>query len=352
MPIGSMKENKKDVTIYDLARELKVSPSTVSRALNDHHSIGKKTTAKVKKLAEKRGYRLNTLAASLRTSKSNTFGIIVSWIKRPFIATLISGIEKAARESGYQVIITQSYDNTELEKENLRTLYASRISVLFVSLAMETRDYSHFDLCTKNNIPVVFLDRIPTQESVHKVQINNFNAAFQATEHLIQQGCQRIAHFGGAKHQSIYQERRFGYVAALKKNDLDVDESIILQESSLSEAEGTKLAEQVLSMDHPPDGIFCANDVAAVSTILYAKRKGIKIPQDLAIIGFNNDPICEIVEPQLSSIYHPAVEMGEAAVKQAIELLDEETATKVPSRITLDTHLVVRASSLRMDKDE
>ena len=342
-----MVEKKKGITIYDLAEELSVSPSTVSRALNDHHSIGAKTKTAIKKLAKERGYRPNYLASSLRTNRSNNIGILVSWINRPFISSLISGVEKAASQSGYHVIISQSYDQTELEKKNLQALFNSRISALIVSLAMETTDYQHFDLFIENGIPIVFVDRIPVMNDIAKVNINNFNAALEATEHLIEQGCKRIAHFGGGTHQNIYKDRRFGYLAALKKNNLDIDEAIIFESSSMSAEEGTRLAEKVLNLKNPPDGIFCANDTAAVSTMQYAKKMGIKIPEDLAIIGFNNDPICEIVDPPLSSVYHPAVAMGEAAIKQALAMLEGKIDIKMNNRITLDTHIIVRASSNR-----
>ncbi|MCB0633030.1 MAG: LacI family DNA-binding transcriptional regulator [Saprospiraceae bacterium] len=344
-----MEDKKRDVTIYDLAEELNVSPSTVSRALNDHYSIGKETKKAVRELAKKRGYRPNTIASSLRTNRSFTIGVLVSWINRPFISSLISGVEKSAREAGYHVIISQSYDNTELEKENLQALYDSRISALIVSLAMGTQQYEHFDLFTNNGIPVVFVDRIPLMSGIHKVNINNFNAGFEATEHLIEQGCTRIAHFGGARHQSIYEDRRLGYIAALKKNNLEVDESLIIQFESLSAEEGSRLTEQVLSMEKRPDGIFCANDTAAVSAIQCAKQKGIAVPGELSIIGFNNDPICEIIDPPLSSIHHPAVEMGQVAIDQALGMLSGEIGTDTASSVTLDTHVVVRASSLRKD---
>jgi LacI family transcriptional regulator len=349
--IINMEERKKGVTIYDLAAELNLSPSTVSRALNDHHSIGNKTKKAVKKLAKERGYRPNVLASSLRTKRSNTIGIMVSWIDRPFISTLISGIEEEATAHGYNVIISQSHDSTKLENENLQALYDSRVSALIVSLAMETTDYSHFKLFSDKDIPVVFVDRTPKLKGVSKVHINNFNAAFEATEHLIEQGCKRIAHFGGATYQSIYEERRLGYIAALKKNNLEVDQSIILNAQSLSAEEGTRLTEQVLHMDNPPDGIFCANDKAAVSAIQYAKKNGIKIPEELAIIGFNDDPVCEIIDPPLSSVHHPAREMGKMAFQKALSILnDEEDDQELGDRITLDTHLVIRASSKRKRK--
>lgn len=342
-----MEDKKKDVTIYDLAQELNVSPSTVSRALNDHFSIGKETKKAVRELAKRRGYRPNTIASSLRTNRSFTIGVLVSWINRPFISSLISGVEKSAREAGYHVIISQSYDNPELEKEILQALYDSRVSALIVSLAMGTQVYDQFDLFTNNGIPVVFVDRIPLLGGIHKVHINNFNAGFEATEHLIQQGCRRIAHFGGARHQSIYEDRRLGYIAALKKNNIEVDESLIIQFESLSAEEGTRLTEQVLAMEQRPDGIFCANDTAAVSAIQCAKEKGIAIPQELAIIGFNDDPICQIIDPPLSSIHHPAVEMGQMAFQQTLGMMGGKIGTETASSVTLDTHVVVRASSNR-----
>ena len=338
-----MSKEKKRITIYDLAEELGVSASTVSRALNDHYSIGAKTKKAITQLARKRNYRPNPLASSLRTNRSNTIGILVSWINRPFISSLISGVEKAARKANYHVIISQSYDKTDLEKENLKALFDSRVSALIVSLAMETVDYEHFNLFMDNDIPVVFVDRIPEMNEVAKVNINNFNAAFEATEHLIDQGCRRIAHIGGVSHQVAFKDRKFGYLAALKKNNLDVDESLIFEASIMDLEEGSRIAQEMLASDNLPDGVFCANDTAAVSTIKYAKKRGIKIPEQLAVIGFNNDPICEIVDPPLSSIYHPAVAMGEMAIGELLTMLDGESSVNK----TLDTHLIVRASSDR-----
>ncbi|MDH3244491.1 MAG: LacI family transcriptional regulator [Saprospiraceae bacterium] len=338
------------VTIYDLAAELNVSPSTVSRALNDHKGIGKKTKKAVKELAKKREYLPNNFAYSLRTKKSKTIGILVSWINRPFISTLISGIERAAREAGYHVIITQTHDKLHVEIENLRTLLESGISALIVSLSMETKKYDHFSIVPDNDIPIVYVDRIPKMKDINKVHINNFEAAFEATEHLIEQGCKRISHFGGSRHQLIYAERRKGFIAAIEKHNCIVDESIILESDNLSAEEGFRLAETVLNSDNPPDGIFCANDAAAVSAIRYAKAEGIKIPQELAIMGFNNDPICEIVEPQLSSVSHPALEMGEVAVEQALGILNRSHRAGLSVDLTLGTSIIVRGSTKRNDK--
>lgn len=340
-----MKKNS-DITIYDLAKELNVAPSTVSRALNDHHSIGKKTIKAVKKLAKERGYRPNGVAASLRKRQTNNIGVLVPRINRPFIASLISGIEEAAKEAGYNVLISQSHDNYQNEIDNAKAFFDSRICGLIVSLAMATKEFDHFGRFLKNGTPVVFVDRIPGQMEWQKVIINNYQTAFKATQHLIAQGCHRIAHFGGALNQVIYQERKRGYVDALLQNGLPVDESIILHGDILSADEGAKWTAYLLSLPNPPDGIFSTNDTAAVSAIQYAKSVGVKIPRDLAIIGFNNDPLCLIIDPPLSSIIHPASDMGRLAVEQIIKLIKADGP--VPTQtITLETEVVVRESSKR-----
>ena len=342
-------KKKKAITIHDLAKELKVSASTVSRALKGHSSIGKKTIKAVKQLAEKRGYRPNRLAANLRTQNTQTIGVLVSWINRPFISSLIHGVEEAAREAGYQVIITQSHDSLENEKNNVKAMFDSRTSGLIVSLAMETKNYDHFNAFFDNNIPVVFVDRVPENLKCHKVVIDNYNAGFKATEHLIEQGCKRIAHFSGASYQNIYSERLRGYLDALKHHGIKVDDSIIMKGKILSAEEAINLTKYLLELPTPPDGIFSANDTAAISAIQYAKSVGVKVPKDLAIIGFNNDPVSLIIDPQLSTVSHPAVDMGRIAVQKSLELINAGGANSIIKNqiIELDTEIIVRASSKR-----
>lgn len=338
----------KTVTIHDLAKELGVSASTISRALKEHPSISQNTIKKVKKLAEERGYRPNQLAASLRKRKTTNVGILVPWINRPFISSLISGAEKAARQKGYNIIISQSQDSYANEIDNIKTLFDSQVCALVVSLAMETKTYDHFDPFLENDIPLIFVDRAPAELDVYKVIIDNFTAAFNATKHLIEQGCERIAHLGGATHQNIYRERARGYVEALKQHNLPIDEKLLLKGNILSSEEGTRLAEYLLSLPNPPDGIFSANDTAAVSTIQYAKSIGIKIPEQLAVIGFNDDPICQIVEPKLSSVVHPALQMGKITMEKILQLTSENGFQNGNGQPTiLDTTLVLRDSSMR-----
>lgn len=338
--------NKKEVTIYDLARELNISASTVSRALKAHHSIGKKTIKDVKDLADKLGYRPNGLAVSLRSSKTKVIGVVISLVNRPFVSSLISGVEEAASEAGYRVVIAQSHDSYKNEVESVQALFDSRVSGLVVSLAMETQQYDHFEKFLRQDIPVVFADRVAEEINCHRVIIDNFQAGFTATEHLIEQGCKRIAHFAGAQHRNIYKERMKGYLEALNKYNLPIDENLIMYFNSLSLEEGKKFSNQLLSLPNPPDGIFSANDTAAVSAIQCAKERGIKVPEQLAVIGFNNDPISEIVDPSLSTITHPAVDMGKIAARQVLKHMVHENIVESET-IVLKTKLIVRASSLR-----
>lgn len=337
---------KKGVTIYDIANELNVSPSTVSRALKDHFSIGKEMIKAVKKLANERGYRPNNIAASLRRNKTNTIGVMISWINRPYVSSLISGVEEAASKAGYKVIISQSHDNYINEVANAKALYDSRISGLVVSLAMETKSYDHFEQFIRNDIPVVFVDRISEEFNADKVVIDNVSAGFTATQHLIEQGCKRIAHFAGAQHRNVYKERQKGYIEALRQHNLPVDESLIVRGETLSSEEGMKMADYLLNLPEPPDAIFSSNDTAAVSAIQYAKKKNIIIPDELAIIGFNNDPISLIIDPPLSTITHPAVSMGQIAAQQVLKHKDHRDIVESET-IVLKTELIIRESSLR-----
>lgn len=338
---------KKEITIYDLAKALNYSPSTISRALNDHKSISSKTVKKIKEQAEKMGYRPNTLAAGLRNNKSNTIGISISRINRPFMSTLISGIEETARKSGFNVIISQSNDKYENEVSNLKALYDSRISGLIVSLSMETINMEHFKPFISQGIPLVFVDRVPQGFNTYKVIIDNYSAGYNATKHLIDQGCKRIAHFAGAQHRNVYEERKKGYLDALKEHHLKVDPQLIIYCKTLSFEEGEKATDELLKLPNPPDGIFSSNDTAAVSAILCAKKKGVKIPEQLAVIGFNDDPISSIVEPALSTVSHPALKMGKIAAKRILNHSSKNHDEEVSEITVLSTEIIQRASSLK-----
>ncbi|MFD2100454.1 LacI family DNA-binding transcriptional regulator [Flagellimonas iocasae] len=341
---------KKEVTIYDLAKELNYSPSTISRALNNHKSISKKTIKLIKEAAEEMGYRPNNLAAGLRNNKSNTIGVLISRINRPFMAALISGIEETARKSGYNVIISQSNDKYENEISNCNALYDSRITGLVVSLSMETVDMSHFQKFIDQGIPIVFVDRVPDNFNSYKVVIDNYTAGYSATKHLIEQGCTRIAHFAGAQHRNVYEERKKGYLDALRENGLPIEDDLIIHFKTLSFEEGNKATKKLLKMSNPPDGIFSANDTAAVSAIMCAKKMGVQVPQDLAVIGFNDDPIASIVQPSLSTVSHPASKMGAISAKRILDHSGQNYDTDLSEITVLGTEIIVRDSSLKKVK--
>ena len=348
-------EESRDVTIYDIAQRMNLATSTISRALKDHHTISDKTIKKVKKVAEEMGFRPNILAAGLRGNSTRIIGVLVTRINRPFISSLISGIEEVAQKAGYSVMITQSHDSYEDEVNLSKALYDSRVCGLICSLAMATRDTGHFQKFIDKNIPLVFVDRVPKDFSTYRVMIDNYSAGYKATKHLIDQGCTRIAHITGSQYRNTYSERKRGYVDALLEAGLTVDEEIIT-ETNLSFEEGEAVANTLFDLPNPPDGIFASNDTAAVGAIQVAKRRGLKIPHDIAIIGFNDDPIASIIDPGLTTISHPAVKMGQTSAKKILNHLktgkkNSETPKKdsITEVTFLNTEVLVRASSKRIE---
>lgn len=340
-----MEENK-DITIYDIAKKLNLATSTISRALKDHPTISKKTIIKVKETSEEMGYVPNTLAAGLRGNKTNTIGVLIPTVTQPFLSLLISGIEIRAQKSGYNVIIMQSHDSYEDEVSMAKSLYSSRVSGIICSLAMETRNTSHFQQFVSNNIPLVFVDRVPKDFNTYRVIIDNYAAGYKATKHLIDHGCKRIAHLTvGSEFGNLFSERRRGYINALKENNLSVDDELIIVLKAVSYEEGFKASNQLLDLTNPPDGIFAPGDILGVSAIQCAKKRGIKVPEDLAIIGFNNDPISQIIDPNLSTITHPAAKMGKAAAEIILKNLKSPKKDDIKEITFLNTEVLVRESS-------
>ena len=341
-----MKKNN-DVTIYHIAEKLGLATSTISRALKDHYSIGEKTTQLVKDTAAEMGFRPNVLAASLRSKKTKTIGVLITRINRPFLSSLISGIEETLQKAGYNTIIIQSNDSYKNEVNMTKVLYSNRVSGVICSLAMETQNTSHFQQFINSNIPLVFVDRVPKEIDTCRVMIDNYSAGYKATQHLIDQGCKRIAHYAGSQFRNVYSERKRGYLDALKHNKLVADNDLLVYFKILSYEEGEIVTNRLLDLKNPPDGIFSSNDSTAVAAIKVAKKRNIRVPDDLAIIGFNNDPISEIIEPSLSTITHPAFEMGKASAEKILHLLESPIPDEVKEITFLNTEVLVRESSRR-----
>jgi LacI family transcriptional regulator len=261
---------------------------------------------------------------------------------------VISGIEECAYRSGYNVTIFQSQDSYNREKEIIKILHNKMVEGIIVCLAMEIINYDHFKKLEKLKVPLVFYDRIPDDLEANKVAINDFESAFKATEHLIKIGCRRIAHIAGLQSTGIFKARANGYLAALKKYNLPIEPELLLETKELSYAEGVACAKKFLSQPEIPDGIFCANDYTAVSVVQIFNKAHIKIPQELAVVGFSNYPISEIIEPQLSTINDRAFQMGQSATKLLISQIEEENQDIIKSQsIILKTELIIRDSSRR-----
>jgi len=331
-------------TIHDIARELGISASTVSRALNDNPRISLKTKEKIKAVADRLGYRPNTLASNLRHKKSNTIGIVVPLINRHFFSSVISGVEDIAFKAGYTVVISQSNDLLSKEINIVHSMFANRIDGLIISIAMQTNSFEHLKIFKKKNIPLVFFDRAVPEIETDKIVVDDFAGGFRVTQHLIDQGYQRIAHLAGTQNLRTYLDRKNGYIEALRQNGIPYNESLVII-NTLTSDEGISAVEQLMNLSTPPDAIFCGNDTTALSSMIYLRDKGMRIPQDVGIVGFSNEPFSRVVSPSISTIEQPGFEMGQKAAELLIRQI--ETKERTYQTIILPTELIIRESSQR-----
>jgi len=338
-------KSSSEVTIYDLAKALGLSPSTVSRGLNDHPHIHEETIKRIKTAALNMGYQKNKFASNLRQKHTNTIGVIVPKLNSYFMATVIAGMEKVTNQQGYGLIISQSQESGVQEISCFSTLFNSRVDGFLVSLAFDAQNTDHFNILFRKNIPLIFFDRVSKCNGCMSVIIDNFKAGYEATTHLIEQGCRRIVHIGGNLLRNVYSERLEGYKKALSDNNIELDDSLVFI-TDLSGQSATKVARKVMNMKIRPDGIFTANDTSAVAIIIEMENEGIKIPEDIAVVGFNNEPVSKVVKPNLSTIDYPAQEIGEFAATSLINMLKGKQSDNL-STIVLKHKLIVRESSLR-----
>lgn len=338
--------NGKEVTIYDIAKKLKISPATVSRGLKDHPAISKKTKKKIFELADQIGYRQNHFARNLRKQKTDTIGVIVGKLNSHFQSAAISGIEHIANSHGYNLIISQSSEQSTKEAANAKIMFNSRVDGLLVSLAYDTNGLDHFDSFFKKNIPVIFFDRVMHHANSTSILIDNVQAAYQATKHLIERGCKRIIHITATPKQNVYIDRLHGYKKALAEHKIKFKQEHVII-GDLSMEAGMDAAEQILKMNPLPDGIFVANDNAAVGCMLALKEKNISIPNDIAVVGFNNDPVSKVIEPNLSTVDYNGYEVGATAARHLINHLNGTSDINTTNRIILRSDFIVRESSLK-----
>lgn len=332
------------ITIHDISKALNIDSSTVSRALNNSPRVSEKTRDKIQKKASELGYQRNSLASNLRTNRTNTIGVIIPRIARHFFATVIAGIEETAYESGYNVVICQSLESHNREKKIMSSLSSNRVDGILISTSMETTDYKHIKSYLDNNNPVVFIDR-PCKEfqNCSSISIDNFQASYDATTLLIKNGRKHIAHFSGPQNIGLYRNRKEGYIQALKDNAIEVRENYIF-ESMLTEEDGILCAKKMMTLKEF-DALYAANDTSAISAIQYLKQQGVNVPNDIAVIGFNNDPISEVIEPSLTTVNQPGFEMGKIATSILINQIKNKLENRIDESKELIPELIIRESS-------
>ncbi|WPU95249.1 LacI family DNA-binding transcriptional regulator [Mucilaginibacter sabulilitoris] len=341
-----MADNGKDITIYDIAKKLDISAATVSRGLQDHPRVNKNTKKLIRKTAEEMGYHFNSFASNLRKKKSKVIGVIVPRLNSNFMSDVIAGIEKVVNNANYGLFISQSLETMQREISNADAMLNNRVEGLLVSLAYNTTDVDHFREFIRRKTPVIFFDRVTELENCPLIHIDNFKAAYEITLHLIDQGCKRIVHITGNLLRNVYKDRFDGYKKALEDRGIPFDDSLVIV-NDLSAAAGTVAAQQILQMTPLPDGVFSSNDICAIACMLAVKQAGIKIPQQLAFAGFNNDPTCCVVEPNLTTVNYKGYEMGEVAAKMMINYLTDKDSVQPAHSVILRSELLVRESSLR-----
>ena len=338
--------NEKEVTIYDLADKLNISIATVSRALKNDPVVSKKTEKKIFELAEKMGYRSNHFARNLRNQQTNTIGIIVHELNSNFITSVLAGVEKVTTEAGYDLIIAHSSESFIKEAANAKNLFHKRVDGLIASLSFDTKNMDHFKPFIKKGVPVIFFDRVEQDDDSTVVIIDNHKCGYQATEHLIEQGCKRIVHVTASLNRNVYSQRYQGYRDALFDAGIPFNENFLIVKD-LSEKAGIEAAKQMLKMKPLPDGAFITNDFVAAVCMRTLKEHGVAIPDDIALVGFNNDAIGKLIEPALTTINYPGRDMGEIVARNLINHLQGVSKIQNTKTIIVNSDLIIRKSSLK-----
>ncbi|MEH0156781.1 LacI family DNA-binding transcriptional regulator [Limibacter armeniacum] len=339
---------KGQLTMQDIADKLGISKSTVSRALKDHPDISEKTKKAVMQLANELDFQPNSLALSLRHNRSNIIGVIVPEIVHHFFANVISGIQAVAYREGYNVMICLSNEDFDQEVKDAFALQTSRVDGILMSISKETTDFEHLKKIHRKGTPIVFFDRACDEMDVSKVISDDFGGAFSATQHLIEQGCKQVVHLAGPATLALSKSRKDGYLAALKENGIAPDDNLIVECPAGTMEDGEDKVNQLLASGLKIDGIFANNDIAAIGAMKAAKKHGLRIPEDIAVVGFSDWQIASIVDPALSSVAQPGYEMGRIAAEKLLKEINADEDEVVPSMTsTIRSELVVRDSSLR-----
>lgn len=332
---------KKNISIYDIAKSLNVSASTVSRALQDHPRISSEVRKMVQKKAKEMNYKPNRMAVNLKLGKSNTIGVVVPNINRNFFSSVIDGIEEEAYREGYDVLICQSQESYEKEKKIINSLAQGRVDGVIASIASGTYDYGHFNSLEEDEIPLVLFDRVTDKVNAGKVTVDDYQGAYMVVEHLLKQGRKRIFHCASHQHVGVWKRRCEGYLGAMRAHGIEPEEGWIIY-GEISQEQGRAAAHQIMEMQHRPDAVFCTSDFIAMGMMLEFLQHGVRIPEDIAICGFANEPMDALVTPSLSSVDQFSKQMGQQAARMLFTKLNGES----PADIVLTPELIVRDSTI------
>ena len=327
----------------EIAKKLGVSVSTISRALQDSPELHPETKRKIVEMAKEMNYQPNLLAQSLRISRTKTLGVIVPEIISHFFGSCVSGIQDTANSRGYNVMICQSNESIEQEKANIKSLVSSQVDGLLISLSRETNHYEHLYELYDREIPFVLFDRVNEDIPVSKITFNDVGGAYQVTKYLLETGCRRIMYVSGPEDLYISKKRKEGYLRALSEYGLG-EEADLIKITDLTHEGNVRAAEEIAAMNPRPEAVFCMIDPLAVDVLTVWKSMGIKIPEDISLAGFTNNPTSAVVEPPLTTVSQPGYEMGKLSVTHLLDQLDG-VASDDPISIVLETTLVPRKST-------
>ena len=333
----------KHVTIKDVARQLNVSISTVSRAFNDKYDIRKETRAEILRVAGEMGYRPNPIARKLIQQKTFNVGVVVPEFVNSYFPEVIIGIQEVLIEKGYQVLVMPSNECYTTELKNIKTLEDNMVDGMIISLSREAHNNDYYRHLLEIGYPVVFFNRVDEAIPASKVVFDDYKWAYFATEHLVKQGYRKIYHLSGYQHLSLSRNRIRGYQKALDKFSVPYTEGYIIETGFLME-EGQVVMEKLLVDNNIPDAIFAANDPTAIGAMKAIKKAGLKIPEDIALVGFSESKMADVVDPALTSVSQPTFEIGRITAELLLRQINSE-GFAAPQTVMLDGKLNVRESS-------
>jgi len=337
-----------EATIRDIAIKLNISISTVSRALRGVADVNPATKKAVEEMAKRLNYEPNRVAQSLRIKRTNTLGIIVPEIALHFFSSAISGIQEEASRHGYSIMICQSLESYETEKQNVHMLASNRVDGMLISMSSQTDDFSHIQQLVNKDIPVVLFDRVSESLPVSKVVVDDHDGAFKAVDHLVKTQCKRIAYIGGPTSFFISNQRKKGYLDALEQNGRDKNEELIVHCRDLHEDPSVQICRLLgLPADRRPDAFFCFNDPIAVSTLQILKSRIVSIPDEISVIGFTNEPVSAFIEPSLTTVSQPSHAMGKKAIELFVEQRQDPEHFE-PVTAVMKTDLIIRRSTRQL----